>query len=99
MMQRKKMANWALAFGMAVAAPLSGQVIKTVAGSEWFFPTSSVPALSAPLGTLTGVAVDAQGNVYTADYDNNIVIRISPEGVSTIVAGNEIGRASCRERV
>jgi uncharacterized protein (TIGR03437 family) len=85
-----KVSAWVLALGMC-AAPLHGQVIDTVAGTNWVFPTSSVPALSAPLGATTGVAVDAQGNVYAADGGNNIVVRISPDGVLTVVAGNGNG--------
>ena len=86
-MHRTMVSAWVLALGMC-AAPLHGQVINTVAGTDWFFPLSSVPALSAPLGNPEGVAVDAQGNVYAADSNNNIVVRISRSGVLTVVAGN-----------
>ena len=79
--------SWVLALGLC-AAPVYGQVITTVAGTDWFFPTSGLPALSAPLGWVKGAAVDAQGNVYGADFDNNIVVRISPNGMLTVVAGN-----------
>src|ERR1035437_6466953 len=89
-MQRKIVSVWVFALGMC-AAPLYGQVINTVAGTNWFFPTSSVQALRAPLGTPLGVAVDAQGNVYAADNTNNIVVRISPNGLLTVVAGNGTG--------
>ncbi|MGH8247947.1 MAG: RICIN domain-containing protein, partial [Gammaproteobacteria bacterium] len=41
-----------------------------------------------PLGYPQGVAVDAAGNVYAADHGNCIVVKISPAGVLTIVAGN-----------
>jgi len=34
------------------------------------------------------VALDAQGNVYAADSYNNIVVRISPAGTLTLIAGN-----------
>jgi uncharacterized protein (TIGR03437 family) len=86
-MKKMQVSAWVLALGMC-AAPVSGQVIDTVAGTTWFFPASSAPALSAPLGNLHGVAVDAQGNVYAADSQNSIVVRISPSGVLTVVAGN-----------
>src|ERR1035441_10349542 len=89
-MQRRMVSVWVFALGMC-AAPLYGQVINTIAGTNWFFPTSSVQALNAPLGTTSGVAVDAQGNVYAADSGNNIVVRISPNGVLTVVAGNGNG--------
>ena len=86
-MQNTMVSVWVMALGMQ-AAFLHAQVINTVAGSTWLFPTSSVPALSAPLGALGSMAADAQGNVYAADSGNNIVIRISPDGVLTVVAGN-----------
>src|SRR5271157_881026 len=89
MMPKTMVSAWVLALGMW-AAPVYGQVIDTVAGTTWFFPTTTVQALNAPLGNLGGVAVDAQGNVYATDFGNNIVVRISPSGVLTVVAGNGI---------
>ena len=47
-----------------------------------------MPALSAPLGTPYGVAVDGQGNLYVVDSSNNNVVRISSSGTLTVVAGN-----------
>jgi trimeric autotransporter adhesin len=79
---------WVLALGLS-AGPLYGQLISTFAGTIGLYdPKSSVPALSASLGNLAGVAVDAQGNVYAADSGNQIVVQITPAGVLTVVAGN-----------
>jgi sugar lactone lactonase YvrE len=73
----------------AVAA--RGQnVITTVAGSTWVFGGQGVPPTSAPLGRTTAVAVDAKGDVYASDQDNNLVVKISPSGILTVVAGNGI---------
>ena len=88
-MQRMTIAAWVLALGTC-AVPLHGQLINTVAGSTWLFPASSLPALSAPLGTVSSVAVDARGNVFAADPGNNIVVKISPSGELTVVAGNGV---------
>jgi uncharacterized protein (TIGR03437 family) len=71
------------------AAPLCGQgIITTVAGSQWVFRGDGGPATSAPLGNMQGVAVGAAGNVYASDYDNHLVVKISPSGILTVVAGN-----------
>jgi len=40
------------------------------------------------LGRAAGVALDAQGNEYAADSETTIVVRVSPNGALTVVAGN-----------
>ena len=65
-------------------------VITTVAGSEWIFPVGPLPGTDAPLGQVTGIAVDSTGNVFATDEDNNLVVKISPTGELTVVAGNGI---------
>src|SRR5439155_18993826 len=62
-----------------------------VAGTDWSFPFATLPAVDAPLGEVAGVAVDAKGNVFLSDQDNQLVMRVSPDGLLTVVAGN--GRA------
>jgi uncharacterized protein (TIGR03437 family) len=76
----------------ACAAPSFGQVITSVAGGGWqAFPTTGIPALSAPLGTPWAAALDGQGNLYVADGYNNVVVRITSGGTLTLVAGNGNG--------
>ena len=79
---------------MTCACALS-QVITTIAGTEFTFPASAVPALNAPLSGVTayggiGVAVDVAGNVYASDAFNNIVVQISASGTLRVIAGNGI---------
>src|SRR5215472_4261747 len=65
-----------------------GQVTTTVAGTNFTFPNTPIPALNAPTGYLYGVAVDSAGNVYMADGINNIVFKLAPNGLLTAFAGN-----------
>jgi uncharacterized protein (TIGR03437 family) len=49
------------------------------------------PAVSAPLGTVTGLTFDAQGNLYIADASNHVIRRVDRQGIIHAVAG--AGRA------
>ncbi len=61
--------------------------ISTVAGTGTYgFSGDGGPATSAELATPWGVAVDTNGNIYIADYQNNVVREVS-NGVITTVAG------------
>ena len=63
-------------------------VITTVAGTTWRFTGDGGPATNAPLGELRGIAVDAAGNLFATDASNQIVVKVSPTGIVTVVAGN-----------
>ena len=82
-MQRMMESAWVL----ALCATAHAQVMTTLAGANSVFPIS-ISALNAPLGQTTAVAVDAAGNVFVADHGNNMVMRLSPDGTLTVVAGN-----------
>lgn len=80
-----------IALIVVVVALPSGQaqgIITTVAGTNWIFRGDGGPALSAPLGEPWGVVVDAAGNVYASDSDNDIVFKVSSSGILTVIAGN-----------
>jgi len=49
------------------------------------------PATAAELSYPLGVAVDASGNVYIADTNNNSIRKVSPGGIITTLAGNGTG--------
>ncbi len=50
----------------------------------------SGPATAAGLFNPTGVALDAAGNLYIADYSNNVVRMVNTSGTISTVAGNNI---------
>jgi streptogramin lyase len=43
----------------------------------------------APFNYISDIASDSGGNIYVVDKKNNIIIRISPAGVATIIAGSK----------
>jgi sugar lactone lactonase YvrE len=75
-----------------------GDTIKTVAGmgiyddngpdSQPGYGGDGGPATRARLGTVWGLALDAQGNLFFADRDNYRVRKVDRNGIITTVAGN-----------
>ncbi|MDW7602341.1 gluconolaconase, partial [Stenotrophomonas maltophilia] len=51
------------------------------------------PALQASFNTPSGIAGDAQGNLYVADTGNHAIRRIGTDGQVTTLAGGEQGHA------
>ena len=64
-------------------------VISTVAGNDgnWGYSGDGGFATSATLSFPEGVAVDAAGNLFIADQDNERVRKVSTNGIITTVAG------------
>ncbi len=70
-------------------APLFGGTITTVAGiGTAGFGGDGGPATAAGLRCPYGVALDASGSLYIADYQNHRVRRVGPDGIITTVAGD-----------
>jgi len=82
-----------LALVILLFAPLArGQgIITTVAGNTWILHGDGGPAIGAPLYGVNGVSVDAAGNVYASAQENSVVMKISPDGILKVVAGNDGG--------
>jgi sugar lactone lactonase YvrE len=64
--------------------------ITTLAGNgNWAYSGDGGPATSAQLASPMGVAVDASGNVYIADMDNQRIRKVTAStGIITTFAGN-----------
>jgi sugar lactone lactonase YvrE len=62
-------------------------------GTQWVSGSDgdNGPALSAEFSNPEGVAVDASGNVYVADRDENVVRKIDTTGTITLFAGSSNG--------
>jgi sugar lactone lactonase YvrE len=67
---------------------VSGNV-STVAGNQTIGYVNG-PALSAAFYAPNGQAFDAQGNLYVADFGNNIIRKITPAGVVSDFAGTGV---------
>jgi len=65
-------------------------IITTLVGTDQTFQGDGGPAIDAHLGFVTGIAVDSAGNLFAADFGNHLVVKVSPTGLLTVVAGNGI---------
>jgi streptogramin lyase len=76
--------------GDNVVSTITGTTTATFAGSYEGFGESGDggPATAATLFSPGGVALDAAGNVYIADTQDNVVRKVDTSGVITLFAGN-----------
>jgi hypothetical protein len=65
----------------------SSGVVTTLAGSAQATGSFDGAGSAARFQNPSGVAVDASGDVYVADTDNDIIRKVSPSGVVTTIAG------------
>ncbi len=71
--------------------------IQTIAGTGTLgFTGEGGPAISAQLGSPTGLAMDAAGSLYVAEPGNKLIRKVTPDGLIRTVAGQNF--ASCTSR-
>jgi trimeric autotransporter adhesin len=64
---------------------LPNNIITTVAGGNLF---NNLQATNTILNSAVGVTKDSIGNLFIADYGNNVIRKVDTNGLTTIVAGN-----------
>ncbi len=74
------------------AKPLSAQTVYTVAGdgTAAYGGDGGISTLSK-VNAPNGIAIDAAGNIYIADHDNNRIRKISTTGTISTIAGTGFG--------
>jgi len=68
-----------------------GGTVTTFAGTAGGWASRTARAVPRSFNLPAGLAVDANGNVYVADYANNTIRKITPAGVVTTLAGKLAG--------
>lgn len=63
-----------------------GTITTVAGGAAFIFPKGPLPAIQAPMGRVAAVATDTHGNVYAGDIDNGVVVKITPDGMLTVLA-------------
>ena len=77
-----------------VVSCVTSTIVSTLAGTGQAGAANG-PGNTASFSTPQGVAVDAAGNVYVADRMNNMIRKITPDGIVSTVAGTgQIGSAN-----
>ena len=76
------------AYCMLSATNCNAQIITTVVGdSTAGYTGDGGQATTAELNWPTGIDIDASGNIFIADYMNNVIRKVSTLGIITTVAG------------
>lgn len=73
--------------GCAVRKITPARVVSTLVGANGCGHVNG-PASAAKVSEVSGVAVDAQGNVYVTETDNGLIRKILPDGTVSDLAGS-----------
>ncbi len=77
--------------GMRISKFSNGN-LTVLAGNGYIgYSGDNGPAADASLNEPTAIALDSQGYLYICDTDNSVIRKVSPDGIITTIAGQEIG--------
>jgi sugar lactone lactonase YvrE len=83
-------ANWETQF-CVLKVDLNGILTRFAGNGYRGFSGDGGPATQAELGGMYGLAADAAGNVYIADWDSNRIRKVDTQGIISTVAGGGSG--------
>ena len=72
----------------AIRKVTSDGKVTTFAGKPGVKGTTDGTSAKARFGVLAGIAMDASGNVYVADFDNSTIRKVTAKGVVSTLAGS-----------
>src|SRR5258706_15015330 len=79
------------ALALFLPAALFGQgIITTFAGTDPVFKPLPPLAINTPFSEIEHITFAPNGTMYVVDWDQSIVVSISPSGAITLIAGNGI---------
>jgi len=73
--------------GYTIRKVTAGGVVTTLAGTAGIYGRADGTGPAASFSLLFDVALDSAGNVYVADRDNSTILKVTPNGATTIVGG------------
>ena len=81
-----------LGFGVMASAPVSAAAdvaptLSIFVGNGSYAAPTPGPATSSALKAPAGLAFDSTGNLYVADQDSNVVLKVTPGGTLSVFAG------------
>jgi len=74
--------------GETVRKITSAGVVTTLAGFAGLRGTTDAIGNAARFSSPTGVSVDSSGNLYVADFTNNLIRKVAPDGTVSTLAGS-----------
>ena len=83
---------WQCVLVLVCTAPvvLGQRIITTSAGTDWVFNADGKPAETAPIGQISQIATNAIGELFIADSDNHLILKIDLNRTMRVIAGHGI---------
>ncbi len=88
-----KSGGWFIKWAMAAVLALLLPGVSPATGLSFQGVVSTLSTGSVTLGLPADITVDTTGNIYIADSSNNRIVRVTPQGVASVIAITGLGTA------